>query len=349
MTDAKAQAMWKLIEPFAAYGFNKAHAASYGRVAYQTAYMKANFPAAYMSAVLTADSGDVEKIGETIAECKRMGMPVLAPHLNESFEDFTVVKNPDTPHGAVGGEKIRFGLNTIKNFGEGIAHAIVEERKKHGAYKSLSDFLERVTDKNLNKKSLEALVKAGALDEINGIVYERGTLLANLETMLAYHKEMAADSGGHESLFGDLMAAKPHAHESLRLEPAPAIPPQERLAWEKELLGLYISGHPLDKHREKLAKHETTIKKVREEYKQGMNLVIAGILEEVRELLTKKGDKMAFLKIADFTGPIEAVIFPKAYEEYGKFLKPDACIAVKGSFSLRNDAPSIIVEKVKEL
>src|ERR1035437_2608659 len=156
MTDKKAESLWNLFEPFQGYGFNKAHAASYGRVAYQTAYMKANFPAIYMSAVLSAESGDVEKIAEIVTECKRINIPILPPDINESFSQFTVIKDD--------GYRIRFGLVTIKNFGQGIATAIIDERKKNGKFKSIADFLERVKDKNLNKKSLEALIKTGALD-----------------------------------------------------------------------------------------------------------------------------------------------------------------------------------------
>ena len=153
----------ELDRAFAAYAFNKAHCVSYGWIAYITAYFKANFPAVYMANVLTADSGEVEKIAETIAECKRMGIPVLPPSVNESFEDFAVV--PNETHTPGDGEKIRFGLKTIKNFGEGIATTIIEERKRNGRFTSLSDFLSRIKDKNLNKKSLEALVKVGALDD----------------------------------------------------------------------------------------------------------------------------------------------------------------------------------------
>ena len=179
MTEKKAEALWDLFEPFQGYGFNKAHAASYGLVAYQTAYMKAHFPATYMSAVLTADAGDVEKIAEFINDCKHMNIPVLPPNVNESFQDFTVVKVTGQP------DTIRFGLTTIKNFGEGIANTIIEERKKNGKFKSLSNFLDRIKDKNLNKKSLEALIKTGALDEFG----ERGQMLGNVENMLTYSKE----------------------------------------------------------------------------------------------------------------------------------------------------------------
>ncbi len=168
MSDQKAEQLWRLIEPFAAYGFNKAHAASYGRVAYQTAYMKANFPVEYMSAVLTADSGDTDQISLIIAECERMGIEVLPPDINESFADFSVVP---------GKNQIRFGLETIKNFGAGITKSIVHERKEHGPFSSLEDFLTRVADRNLNKKSLEALIYAGAFDQFEG----RGVLAHNVD------------------------------------------------------------------------------------------------------------------------------------------------------------------------
>ncbi|HEY0964300.1 MAG TPA: DNA polymerase III subunit alpha, partial [Candidatus Paceibacterota bacterium] len=229
LSQQKADQLWKLIEPFAAYGFNKAHAASYGRVAYQTAYMKANFPVEYMSAVLTADSGDTEKISEIIHEADRMNIEVLPPDINESFRDFSVVPGKNT---------IRFGLETIKNFGSGITEVIVEERKQNGPYASLQDFLTRIHDRNLNKKSLEALICAGAFDSFG----ERGQLYANLDTLLAYNREhVAGKETGQDSLFADLGSVS-----DLILFPSSPAPISQKLQWEKELLGVYVSGHPLD-------------------------------------------------------------------------------------------------------
>ena len=349
MAEKKADELWKLIEPFAAYGFGKAHAASYGRVAYQTAYMKANFPAIYMSAVLTADSGDVEKIAEIIGECKRMNIPVLPPSINESFSGFTVVK-PDesriTNHESreeLKKDRIRFGLTTIKNFGEGIADAIIAERKKNGAFKSLADFLDRINDRNLNKKSLEALIKAGAMDEFG----ERGQMLANMENLLAYNKEKASAPENQDSLFGGLASAGSVA--DIALAPAPAAPQTAKLIWEKELLGLYISGHPLDKYKNVLEKREVTITKVKTEFKEGMIVVVGGIIEEAKPILTKKNDQMMFLRLADLTGTIEVVVFPRVFEEFKKFLVTEKCVAIKGKISNRNDEVSLIAEKVKEL
>ncbi len=348
MIKEKAEKLWGLIEPFAAYGFGKAHAASYGRVAYQTSYMKANFPAIYMSSVLTADSGDVERIGETIQECKRMGIPVLPPSINESYSAFTVVKAEDSgmkiQDSRMGsGDKIRFGLTTIKNFGEGISHAIIEERKKGGKFKTLGDFLSRVKDRNLNKKSLEALIKAGALDEFG----ERGRMLANMETLLAFSKESAGASKDQSSLFGDMSGAA--TTTEVRLEPAPEATASDKLAWEKELLGLYISGHPLDKFKAVLEKRDITIKKIREEMKEGMIAVVAGIVEDNRPVITKKNDSMAFIKLADFTGSLEVVVFPKIFNEFKNLLNAESCIAIKGRISHRNGEVSIVADKVKAL
>ncbi|MEI7777651.1 MAG: DNA polymerase III subunit alpha [bacterium] len=332
-----AEKLWALFEPFQAYGFNKAHAASYGKVAYQTAYMKANFPAIYMAAVLTAESGDVEKIAEIIAECKRMGIPVLAPNINESFEGFTVVKGGSEK----GEDQIRFGLTTIKNFGEGIAKSIITERKAKGKFKSLEDFLNRITDKNLNKKSLEALIKAGAMDEFG----ERGQMLANMEDILAYNKEKNKNGANQDSLFGNDSLAMP----SLRLQVAPPAAAADKLLWEKELLGLYISGHPLDKHRAALDARNTNIEKMKLQLKEGMIGVVAGILDELKEVRTKKGDIMYFAKMSDFSGSIEVVLFPKICEQFKQFIVLDKCIAIKGRMSMRNGTPSIVAEAVKAL
>ena len=336
MEPKKADALWKLIEPFAAYGFNKAHAASYGKVAYQTAYMKANFPAIYMAAVLTADSGDVEKIGEFIAECKRMEIPVLPPNINESFSDFTVVKGE-------GKDKIRFGLTTIKNFGEGIAKTIIEEREKNGKFKSLSDLIRRIKDRNLNKKSLEALIKSGALDELG----ERGAMLSNIENILSYKKEMDKASENQNSLFAGFAGS---ANDSdLRLESVEPASQASKLIWEKELLGLYISGHPLDKYRSIFEKRQQNIVKIKETAKDGEPVVIGGIIEEVKPITTKKGDAMMFMRLADFNGAIEVVIFPKVCAEFKTLLVAEKCVAVSGKISERNGEISVLADKVKEL
>lgn len=338
LTPSIAQKLWSLIEPFAAYGFNKAHAASYGRVAYQTAYMKANFPVEYMSAVLTADSGDNDKIAEIIRECERMGIEVLPPDINESFADFSVVP---------GRETIRFGLTTIKNFGEGIAEAIIAERKNSGPFISLSNFLTRIHNKNLNKKSLEALIMTGALDSFA----ERGLMYANLEKIIAFNKEhMAGKEASQESLFGGMAS-----NDEISLDSGADIPKTQQLIWEKDLLGVYVSGHPLDEYQEEMNKRPSisSIKQAVSEKQEIAilslkgELVTAGMIVDVRELLTKKGDRMAFVILADQKDQIEMVVFPKTYIDLRSILTVGACMAIKGKLSIRNDEPSIVIDKAK--
>lgn len=341
-----AEKLWKLIEPFAAYGFNKAHAASYGRVAYQTAYMKANYPVEYMAAVLTADAGDIDKVSVMVKECKRMGIPVLPPSVNESFGDFTVVLGSDSARSekaaALAGDtkedSIRFGLFSIKNFGRGVAESIIAERKKNGRFETLGDFLTRVSDERLNKKGLESLIQCGALDEFG----ERGTMMANLELLLQFHRDAGKDSS-QDSLFAGTGPAE------LRLAPAPDAPLATKLMWEKELLGLYVSGHPLDQYKEKLQRSPMNIQQMRENVRVGTTTIAAGMIEQMRTILTRGGDQMAFIKIADTSGSIEAVVFPKDFVLYKDILQPEKCIALKGRLSNRNGELSLVTEALKAL
>ncbi len=343
-----AEKLWKLFEPFQAYGFNKAHAASYGRVAYQTAYMKAHYPVEYMTAILTAESGDVETIAKIIEECKHMKISVLPPHINESYGGFTCLPEvADTKISMENKSKnIRFGFYTIKNLGTDISDAIITERKTNGKFKNITDFLERVKHKNLNKKSMEALIKSGCMDDWA----DRGVLLANLEAMLAYNHEGSNQNQNQVSLFGGLPDLKA---PEFRLQDAPPAVQAEKLLWEKELLGLYISGHPLDRIREKLESRDINIKKILDggdhRLGNGMTVTLAGIIEFVRPVITKKNDRMAFLKIADFTGAIEAVAFPSVYQEAIDVLVADKCIALSGKISLKNGEKSLIIEAVKAI
>lgn len=350
----KATKIWAWLEPFAAYGFNKAHSASYGRVAYQTAYLKANYPSEYMTALLSAESGDVEKIATIIVECKKMNIPVLPPDINESFEDFTVIKGLETPNLTKSAmilsqknsdqiDKIRFGLVTIKNLGQEISHSIVGERKKNGLYKDFADFLSRVKHKNMNKKSLEALAKAGAFDSLK---IERGQILGNIDEILAYNRQELNSNNNQISLFET--TAQITKLPALKLKEVEPADQKTKLAWEKELLGLYISSHPLEPYREKFEKPENTIKYYQDKI-DGFPIVIGGIIDTVKEIITKNNKRMAFVKIFDFTDQIEAVAFTEIYEKYKNLLVPDKIIAVRGKISHRNGEPSIIIEGMKEL
>lgn len=332
LSPQKAEQLWRLIEPFAAYGFNKAHAASYGRVAYQTAYMKANYPVEYMSAVLTADSGDTEKISEIIHECARMNLEVLPPDINESFADFSVVPNT---------QKIRFGLTTIKNFGEGIADAIIEERKQNGPYTSLSEFLTRVHNRSLNKKSLEALIQTGAFDRF----HDRALMFGNIDRLLSFNKESAAAAeSSQDSLFGGVGGQA----ETLTLDESPEVSTTQKLAWEKDLLGVYVSGHPLDAYENELKKR-ASITDLKKDGRGGIPIVTAGMVDSVRELLTKKGDKMAFIVLSNHTDQIEMTAFPETYRALAEVLKTSNCVAIKGRLQIRSGEPTIMLENAKLL
>jgi DNA polymerase-3 subunit alpha len=293
--------------------------------------MKANFPVDYMAALLTADAGDVEKVAEIVGECVRMGITILPPSVNESDGTFTVI---DEKH-------IRFGMYSIKNFGTGVADAIAAERVTNGPYKHLGDFLARVTDKNLNKKSLESLIQCGALDAFA----ERGQMIASIDLLLEYHKQHQHAPTGQVSLFASVSNDAP----KITLKEVPPAPQETKLAWEKELLGLYVSGHPLDKHRDKLAKLKMPIGQAVREFPRGLETVIVGYLEEVRSILTKKGEKMLFAKLSDFTGSVEVVVFPRTLSESPHMFIAGTCVAVKGKFSERNGEASFVAEKAKVL
>jgi DNA polymerase-3 subunit alpha len=335
LSPAKGEKLWALIEPFAAYGFNKAHAACYGKVAYQTAYMKANYPVEYMAAVLTADSGDTDSIATFVAECERMKIPVLPPDVNESGTDFTVV-------GDKSGEKnsIRFGLSSIKNFGEGIAEAILEERGAHGTFSTLAEFLSRVAAKSLNRKSLESLIKCGALDRYGDRTY----LLEHVETLLAFHRD-ATMQAPQDSLFG-----------ALALTPTLLLSPQtqttsltEKLLWEKELLGIYVSGHPLDAHTATVDRATLSIKSIKENPEEGRAVILPVLVSQVKTHLTKKGDKMAFVRFEDKEDFIEAVVFPKLFKEHIESAVVGNCLLVKGTVSIRNGETTLAIENLKKL
>src|SRR5574343_184056 len=331
MQPRSAKELWDMIETFAAYGFNKSHSAVYALLAYRTAYMKAHYPSEYMTAVLTCESDNLDTVTEMIVESKRMGFKILPPSVNESFSDFTTV----VENGKVT-DKIRFGLRSIKNFGEEIGKAIIRERKENGTYKTIDDFIERIQHKNLNKKSLEALIKAGALDEFG----ERNQLMHNLEKILNHHKQVGNNSN-QTSLFSLGLENK-----SMQLDECEPATQKQRLDWEKELLGLYISGHPLDKYDEKT---EIKISNILEKGKKGSVVKIIALPTTFRKIFTKNNEQMVFVKLEDKTGSIEAVVFPKNYREFFPIIEKGEPIGLAGKVTLRNDEKSLIIEAVKIL
>ena len=335
MTKGQAEQVWGLFEPFQGYGFGKAHAASYGRVAYQTAYMKANFPAEYMCAVLTAEAGDTEKISEVIAECQRMGIPVLPPDINSSFKDFTVIKNQQH-------DQIRFGLLTIKNLGENIADAIIAEREAGGNYKDIEDFVTRIHNKDLNKKSVESLVQCGALDEFG----DRNVLLVNTENLLSYAKEKQKQSSmGQVSLFGNTDKTKLPAFRLSAAEPAKS---WEKLIWEKELLGLFVSDHPLNSYQIQL-KLENVVPIKNIIVGTSGTVKIGGMITRIQKIVTKTGRPMIFSVVEDLTSKIEVVVFPNVLEKNPGAWKENTVVVARGKINDRDGSLKFLCDEVKPL
>jgi DNA polymerase-3 subunit alpha len=318
----KAREVWAWIEPFASYGFNKAHSVSYGRVAYNTAYLKANYPTEYMTAVLNSEEGEIDKVSVTIKDIKRMNILVLPPNVNLSHEKFTILKEYRE-----GRDAIQVGLGTIKNLGSDAVLNIVQEREQSGKFKSLEDFIKRIPSKVLNKKSIEALIKSGSLDEFG----ERGQMLANIELILAFQQQRHNTHKHEVSLF-DMM----DDHNDLILQPADKALRKDMLNWERELLGFYISGHPLDPWKDVLSRREVTINKINEEVKEDVEVTFAGVISNIKILLTKRKDKMAFVEMEDLEGSIETVFFPKTYEKYKTLLLRDTPLAFRGKVSIKN-------------
>lgn len=333
-----AEHIWDFILPFARYGFNRSHAASYAIIAYQTAYLKTHFPAQFMAALLTADQDNTEKIAKEVNECKNMGLVVQPPDINESFSTFSVVMDEKTKRIT---NNLRFGLNAIKNIGDHITRVIIRERKKNGRFASIEDFLSRIHDKDLNKKSLESLIKAGALDSIG----DRATFLGNLDALLVYCKKAQQQAKlGQENLFADLPLAGP---PKLKLDEAPPISNIQRLTFEKELLGLYITDHPFKQYIELL--HDVTPLATVRAALRSETIAVAGIITTVQKIVTKNGKPMVFATIEDSTGSIELVIFPKLLEIEPHFFHENNLVIVRGKLSDKDGVPKILADTAEVL
>lgn len=320
---AVAEKFWDQLLDFANYCFNKSHAACYAMVAYWTAYLKAHYPDAFMAALMTSDMRWTDRLAIEMAECKRMGIEVLGPDINESYAEFaTVGRN----------KQIRFGLAAIKNIGKAlIEEEVIPERDRNGAFKSVCDFAKRVDARKFNKKSWEAAIKTGVFDKFA----DRSDLLFNLEKIQAYGTKLQKDAlSGQTDLFGAMGEAA--AIPEVEISPAPKKHSEkERLAWERELMGLYISAHPLDKYETYLKEQTMPIAEMKPDL-DGAAVVLGGIVTDVRTIVTKKGSKMAFVKIEDKTETIELVVFPATYEKVGAKLVVDAVIKVRGKINARD-------------
>lgn len=324
----------KIIEPFAAYGFNKSHATCYAMIAYHTAYLKAHYPAEFMSALLTADSGNEDRIVIEVNECESMGITVLPPSVNESLVNFTVVDK----------NKIRFGLKAIKGAGDQSVALIIEAREKSGRFKNLEDFCRRVPFGILNKKIIEALAFSGAMDDFG----DRKALAASFDEIVKFAKSsQTVCLDGQTNIFG-MMAEDSGADLALELKKISPATKLEKLQWEKEFLGLFVSGHPLQGLKKYLAKKAHAISELSEKY-VGKVVKLCGIIIRAKKVLTKSGAYMAYVTVEDLGGRIEAVVFPKTFDEYVAFINAGQIALFEGRLEKRKDAPQFIVQSIQEV
>jgi DNA polymerase-3 subunit alpha len=324
-----------VIEPFAGYGFNKAHAACYGLIAYQTAYLKANYPIEFMAALLRSDYGDTERIVLEINECEEMGINVLPPSVNESFANFSVT-----------GEKtIRFGLMAIKGIGEGPVNELIDARKKGGQFNDIEDFARRVPCQILNKKLIGALAYSGALGEFG----DRKQLAESFEEISKYAKYIQeSQAHGQTDIFGALVDQGIDEKQEFHLRKVPESSPIEKLKWEKDFLGLYVSNHPLHGLQKYLKKKACLIADL-DRKQLGKAIKISGLVTNVRKILTRSGTHMATFILEDPTAKVEVTIFPKSYHQFAPLIIEDQVVVVEGKFDFRRGNYQVMCQNIKKV
>ncbi len=311
----KAAEIFDLMAKFAGYGFNKSHSAAYGLIAYQTAYLKAHYPLEFMAAVLTSEMSNSDKVMLHISECRERGLKVLPPDINQSQRDFTVA-----------GEAIRFGLAAVKNVGEGAVESILAAREEGGPFRDLFDFCERVDLRKVNRRVIESLIKCGAFDSCGG---HRAQLYAVLDEAMEHGQKVGRDRAeGQISMFEAFSTSGPTA-----TPPLPQVPPwseADQLAYEKEALGFYISGHPLASYAEDIKRLSSVDTVTLQAASDGMTVRLAGLPTEVKEKLTKRGERMAFVRLEDLKGSVELIVFPDCYAQAAPALAAEQPVLVKG-------------------
>lgn len=341
-TSKFAEELWKLFEPFQAYGFNKAHAASYGIVAYQTSYMKANYPVEYMCALLTAESNDTEKIASAVGECKRMGIKVLPPDINESLIGFNIEEDKDS----LEGKSIRFGFNAIKNVGKAAIDSILEARNKE-KFLSLSDFLSKVDSRKVNKKVLDSLIKVGALSTFGN----RAAILGSIDS-IKNKISRSKSPNNQEGLFSQEEVNKASVSDNnIDFTNVEEFTDEEIQNLERQLLGFSLSAKPISELIEELI--PMTTHKIQDLFQSESimgSVKIAGVIDEIRTIVTKKsGQEMAFIKLRDDTGMIGLVVFPKTFQNSKSLLIGNKALLISGKIDIRgDDEPSLIVDDISE-
>ncbi len=331
-----AEKIWDQIDYFSGYGFNKSHSTAYAAVSYQTAYLKAHYPIEFMTALLTSEMNNTDKVVQYIEGCKKMGINVLPPAVNESFSEFTCV-----------GTHIRFGLAAIKNVGSTAIESIIASRQKEGPYRSLFDFVQRVDLRTCNHKVLESLIQCGAFDEWK---LHRSQLMAMLDTVLEMGSKLQKDrSRGQMSFFENGGAGERFHNEETAIPDIPEWPENQKLAYERELIGFYVSSHPLSKHTNVLKNYATASTDTLSEFNHQAEVTIGGIIDNLKEILTKKGDKMGFMTLQDLSGSCEVVVFPSVYKASFSNIQKDAIVFVRGKVDARDDVPKILADEIVPL
>jgi DNA polymerase-3 subunit alpha len=334
--EKKAEKLYELIQKFAGYGFNKSHAAAYAVVCYQTAYLKAHYPTEFMAALMTSDMGNADKIVGYFTECRGLGIPVLPPDVNQSQQYFAVVD---------GG--IRFGLAAIKNVGEGAVESIIETRNRTGPFRSFFDFCRRVDLHKLNKRMMEGLIKAGAFDSTGG---RRSQFMAVLDQAMeegaAIHKERAI---GQTSIFGEEGGGAPHALEEPALPDVPEWSQGELLKYERELTGFYISAHPLARYEAAIRLFSTTTTEQVGDVPDGREVKLCGIITAVKTMLTKKGDRMAYVTLEDLHGMVEVIAFPDLYRDSADLIVPERVVRLTGTVDRGDKGTKLRGSKIEPL
>ena len=327
-----AEQIWRDIEVFSGYGFNKAHSAGYSMVAYQCAYLKAHYPAEFMAANLNSEIGDIERLVVLIEECRRMGLDVLPPDVNEGQVDFVATKN-----------EIRMGMAAIRNVGRSAVQAIVAAREADGPFESFFDFCDRVDSQAVNRRCVESLIKAGAYDCVPG---HRAQLFEAVDRALEMAQSVQADRArGQISMF-EMAEMQTQAVNDQSLPEVAEWTERERLACEKDMLGFYLSGHPLERYRTDLA--EMGMRSVDDlvDLPDGAEVQIGGVLVEVKPHTTRDGKPMAFGTLEDLSGTIDLVVFSDHFEKLRERLLVDEMVVLQGRFSARNGRSSVQVENV---
>lgn len=331
-----AEDTFEAMEKFAEYGFNKSHAACYGLISYWTAYLKAHYPAAFMAALLTSDYQNIDRIAIEVSECQAMGIEVLGPDVNESFAEFGVVKETG---------QIRFGLSAVKNVGNGIIEAIITARNEGGKFVTIEDFCSRVNAAEINKKVMESLIKCGAFDSMG----ERSKFLFNLERILEFaQKTQKGTANGQMGLFAEEQAASV-AFALYLAEPDQELTSEEKLGFEKELLGIYFSEHPLDSHEERLSNLDIHAIGELSATEAGKAVRLGGVVTNIHKILTRKNEPMAFVVFEDKTGSTELIVFPKTLETYADLIIDGKLLYVKGKTNNKDNQLKVLVDSLEDL